>query len=167
VLYLDTQLRNQYRCLTLIYNSDVPNPERPKHITRRTALTLLLCGASRPLSAENWPQFRGPGGSPVLFEDSLIVNCDGLDTQYIAALDTGTGKVRWKTSRAGSQAYTTPLVIEAGGRTQVISPGAYRASAYDPRTGNEIWRVRYGQGFSNVPRPVFGAGLVFICSGFF
>jgi outer membrane protein assembly factor BamB len=110
---------------------------------------------------------HGPGGSPVLFEDLLIVNCDGLDTQYVAALDTGTGKVRWKTSRAGSQAYTTPLVIEAGGRTQVISPGAYRASAYDPRTGKEIWRVRYGQGFSNVPRPVFGAGLVFICSGFF
>ena len=67
----------------------------------------------------------------------------------------------------GSQAYVTPLVIEAGGRTQVIAPGAFRATAYDPRTGKEIWWVRYGQGFSNVPRPVFGAGLVFICSGFF
>ena len=67
----------------------------------------------------------------------------------------------------GSQAYATPLVIEAGGRTQVIAPGAFRAIAYDPRTGKEIWWVRYGQGFSNVPRPVFGAGLVFICSGFF
>jgi outer membrane protein assembly factor BamB len=103
----------------------------------------------------------------VLFEDLLIISCDGMDTQYVAALDTGNGKVRWKTSRAGNQAYVTPLVIEASGRTQVIAPGAFRAIAYDPRTGKEIWWVRYGQGFSNVPRPVFGAGLVFICTGFF
>jgi outer membrane protein assembly factor BamB len=111
---------------------------------------------------------HGPGGSPVLFEDLLIVSCDGMDTQYVAALDTSTGKVRWKMPRAGtSQAYVTPLVIEAGGRMQVVAPGAFRATAYDPRTGKEIWWVRYGHGFSNVPRPVFAAGLVFICSGFF
>ena len=110
---------------------------------------------------------HGPGGSPALFEDLLIVSCDGLDIQYVAALDTGTGKMRWKSSRSGSQAYVTPLVIEIGGRKQVIAPGAFRATAYEPRTGKEIWWVRYGQGFSNVPRPVFGAGLVFICTGFF
>ena len=110
---------------------------------------------------------HGPGGSPALFEDLLIVSCDGMDVQYVVALDTHTGKVRWKTSRPGNQAYLTPLVIETGGRTQVIAPGAFRATSYDPRTGKEIWWVRYGQGFSNVPRPVFGQGLVFLCTGFF
>jgi outer membrane protein assembly factor BamB len=110
---------------------------------------------------------HGPGGSPALFEDLLIISCDGQDIQYVVALDKRTGEIRWKTSRAGYQAYTTPLVIQAAGRAQIISPGAHRAIAYDPRTGKEIWWVRYGQGFSNVPRPVFGAGLVFICSGFF
>jgi len=49
---------------------------------------------------------------------------------------------------------------------QVISPGAFRAIAYEPRTGKELWQVRYGDGFSNVPRPVYGAGMVFICTGF-
>lgn len=110
---------------------------------------------------------HGPGGSPVLFEDLLILSCDGQDIQYVVALDKKTGKIRWKSPRAGSQAYTTPLVIQAAGRAQVISPGAHHAISYDPRTGKEIWSVSYGQGFSNVPRPVFGAGLVFICSGFF
>jgi outer membrane protein assembly factor BamB len=110
---------------------------------------------------------HGPGGSPVLFEDLLIVSCDGQDTQYVVALDKESGKIRWKTPRAGYQAYTTPLVIQAAGRTQVISPGAHRAISYDPRTGKEIWSVRYGEGFSNVPSPVFGVGLVFICTGFF
>jgi outer membrane protein assembly factor BamB len=53
-----------------------------------------------------------------------------------------------------------------GDRDLVVSPGAYRAAAYDVRTGEEVWRVRYDDGFSNVPRPVFGAGLVFIATGF-
>jgi hypothetical protein len=48
----------------------------------------------------------------------------------------------------------------------LISVGAFRARAYDPLTGKEIWRVRYDEGFSNVPRPVFAQGLVFIATGF-
>ena len=109
---------------------------------------------------------HGTGGSPVLYEDLLIVSCDGQDVQFVAALDKMTGKVRWKKSRQGYQAYTTPLVVRLPGGDQVISPGAYRAIAYEPRTGKEIWQVRYGEGFSNVPRPVYGDGLVFICTGF-
>lgn len=109
---------------------------------------------------------HGPGGSPVLYQDLLIVSCDGLDVQYVVALDKLTGKVKWKKPRQGYQAYTTPLVVRLPGGDQVISPGALRAIAYEPRTGKEIWNVRYGDGFSNVPRPVFGNGLVYICTGF-
>ncbi|MEK6325477.1 MAG: PQQ-binding-like beta-propeller repeat protein [Acidobacteriota bacterium] len=109
---------------------------------------------------------HGPGGSPVLYENLLIVSCDGQDIQYVVALDKVTGKVRWKKFREGYQAYTTPLVVRLPAGDQVISPGAFRAIAYEPRTGKEIWQVRYGDGFSNVPRPVYGNGLVFICTGF-
>ena len=48
---------------------------------------------------------------------------------------------------------------------QVVIPGAFCVYSYDPLTGKEIWRVRYG-GYSNVPRPVFAHGLVYVCSGF-
>ena len=109
---------------------------------------------------------HGTGGSPVLYQDLLIVSCDGNDVQFVVALDKLTGKVRWKKSREGYQAYTTPLVVELPGGDQVISPGAFRAIAYDPRNGKELWQVSYGEGFSNVPRPVYGDGLVFICTGF-
>jgi outer membrane protein assembly factor BamB len=109
---------------------------------------------------------HGPGGSPVLYENLLILSCDGLDVQYVAALDKLTGKTKWKKLREGYQAYTTPLVVRLPAGDQVISPGAFRAVAYEPRTGKEIWQVRYGDGFSNVPRPVYGNGLVFICTGF-
>jgi outer membrane protein assembly factor BamB len=112
---------------------------------------------------------HGNGGSPVLYRDLLIVNCDGWGNEaFVIALDTQTGKPRWRTSRRRpwSQAYSTPLVIRVGDQDQVVSVGAFRAVAYEPLTGEEIWRVSYGEGFSNVPRPVFGQGLVFIATGF-
>jgi outer membrane protein assembly factor BamB len=111
---------------------------------------------------------HGAGGSPIVYGDLLIFNCDGSDVAFVVALDKRTGKVRWKTNRGfpADQAYTTPLVIRAGDRDQLISVGAFRARAYDPSTGKEIWRVRYDDGFSNVPRPVFAHGLVYIATGF-
>ena len=112
---------------------------------------------------------HGNGGSPTLYRDLLIVNCDGNGGDaYVVALDTATGKTRWKTSRRrpADQAYSTPLVITVGQQDQLVSVGAYRTAAYEPLTGQEIWRVSYGDGFSNVPRPVFGQGLVFIATGF-
>jgi len=112
---------------------------------------------------------HGNGGSPVLYRDLLIINCDGWGNEaYVVALDTQTGKSRWRTSRRRpwSQAYSTPLVIRVGDEDQLVSVGAFRTVAYEPLTGNEIWRVSYGEGFSNVPRPVFGEGLVFIATGF-
>jgi outer membrane protein assembly factor BamB len=111
---------------------------------------------------------HGPGGSPALFENLLIISCDGFDAQYVVALDTATGRIQWKTARGkGNQAYTTPLLIQTAGGPQVISPGAHHAYAYDPRNGKEIWYIEYGDGFSNVPRAVYAHGLVYICSGFF
>jgi outer membrane protein assembly factor BamB len=109
---------------------------------------------------------HGPGGSPVIYDNLLIMSCDGQDVQYVVALDKLTGKVRWKKLREGYQAYTTPLVVRLPAGDQVISPGAFRAVSYEPRSGKELWQVRYGDGFSNVPRPVYGNGLVFICTGF-
>ncbi len=111
---------------------------------------------------------HGTGGSPVLHGDLLILSCDGGDSAFVVALNKRTGKVQWKTWRRQpwDQAYSTPLVIHAAGREQVVSVGAYRAAAYDPESGKEIWRVSYNDGFSNVPRPVFGHGLVYIATGF-
>lgn len=111
---------------------------------------------------------HGNGGSPELAGDLLIVNCDGFDRAFVAALDKATGKVRWRRDRREphSQAYSTPLAIRAAGREQIVSVGAFTASALDPRDGKELWRVSYPDGFSNVPRPVYGAGLVFIATGF-
>ena len=111
---------------------------------------------------------HGSGGSPVVYRDLLIFSADGHEQAFVIALDKSTGKVRWKTNRRRpfDQAYTTPLIIRVGEQDQLISIGAYRTASYDPLTGKEIWTVRYEDGFSNVPRPVFGHGLLFIATGF-
>ena len=111
---------------------------------------------------------HGNGGSPVLYKDLLILNCDGFDEAFVVAVDKNTGEVRWKAMRRRpiSQAYTTPVVIRVGDRDQIISIGAFRATAHDPESGDEIWSVNYPDGFSNVPSPVYGNGLVYIATGF-
>lgn len=116
----------------------------------------------------------GPGSSPVLVGDLLVLTCDGVFEQYITAVDKKTGKTVWKTPRPpfraedGDQrkAYATPLVIEVAGKTQLVIPGAQWVCAYEPETGKEIWRVDHGSGFSNVPRPIHHDGTVYICTGF-
>jgi outer membrane protein assembly factor BamB len=111
---------------------------------------------------------HGAGGSPIVYGDLLILSGDGPDAAFVVALEKRTGKVKWKTNRRypHDQAYTTPLVIRVGDRDQVVSIGAFRVGAYDPATGKEIWRASYADGFSNVPRPVFGHGLVYVATGF-
>ncbi|HUF48456.1 MAG TPA: PQQ-binding-like beta-propeller repeat protein [Vicinamibacterales bacterium] len=111
---------------------------------------------------------HGNGGSPILHGDLLIINCDGFDQAFVVALDAATGRQKWRRSRRQpwSQAYSTPLAIRVGDADQIVSVGASYTTALEPLTGREIWRVYYRDGFSNVPRPVFGHGLVYITTGF-
>lgn len=113
---------------------------------------------------------RGPGSSPIPFEDLLIVNFDGFDVQYVVALDQRTGRTVWKTDRSidyGTadgdlkKAYGTPAIFEHGGRRQLVSPAAVGTVAYDPRTGRELWKVRHG-GYNTAARPLYAHGLVVI-----
>ena len=118
----------------------------------------------------NFPPVHGNGGSPALVGPELIFKCDGGPDPLVAALDAATGQIRWKTPRSVHASRTfslcTPLPIEVDGATQVISPGSGMVGAYDPQTGKEIWRVRYGEGYSVVPRPIYAEGVVILSSGF-
>jgi outer membrane protein assembly factor BamB len=113
---------------------------------------------------------HGPGGSPVLHEGLLYLNCDGGDVQFVVALEAATGEIRWKSDRPENPsktfAFSTPLVIEGNGEKQLVSAGAGSVVSYDPRTGDEIWRVEYPGGYSTVPKPVFGHGMVYLSTGY-
>lgn len=112
---------------------------------------------------------HGNGGSPIVVDDLLVFSCDGGDQRFVVALNAADGQVRWKTPRLVAAAkkfsFSTPLLIEVAGRKQIISPGSNVVCAYDPADGKEIWRVRYN-GYSVIPRPVYGHGLLFIGTGY-
>lgn len=120
----------------------------------------------------NYEHRHGPGGSPVLFQDLVIINCDGTDIQYVVALNKHTGKEVWKKLRSGDKddpgrmAYSTPILTMVDGQPQLISSGGEWTIAYQPTTGDEIWRFRYPKGYSNVPRPVSGFHMTFVSSGY-
>lgn len=126
--------------------------------------------------------YRGPSSSPVIFEKLLILTMDGVDLQYLVALDKQTGKTVWKTARSVAwndenvpgqmardgdlrKAHSTPLIVKVGEKFQMLSAGAKAAYAYEPQTGRELWRVQYNA-WSAAPRPLFEKGLAFIISGF-
>ena len=118
---------------------------------------------------------NGPGSSPILWKNLLIIHCDGIDQQYIVALNTADGKPVWKTARSGKphedvqmrKAYSTSLIVDIDGTQQVVSPAADWVYGYDPRSGKELWKLSYGKlGFSNAPRPIAGHGLVYVCTGY-
>lgn len=113
---------------------------------------------------------HGNGGSPILAGDKLIFNIDGTDRQEVVALNRKTGKVLWRTPRKMNVpkpfSFSTPLLIMVNGREQIVSAGSGVVMALDPTSGKEIWRVTYGNGYSVVPRPVYGNGLVYLSSGY-
>lgn len=113
---------------------------------------------------------RGPGSSPIPFDDLLILTFDGFDRQYVTALERGSGRTAWSADRDidyGTdngdlkKAYGTPLVVEHAGRLELVSPSAAATIAYDPRTGTELWRVRHG-GYNAAARPLFAHGLLIV-----
>lgn len=116
----------------------------------------------------------GPGSSPIVWRDLLILVCDGMETQYVTALNRQTGDEVWKTQRPRMEgddgdlhkAFSTPLAIEWDGQPQLLVPGAQWFVSYEPKSGDVLWQVNHGRGFSNVAAPVFGDGIGYLITGF-
>lgn len=123
--------------------------------------------------------FRGPGSSPFIYKDLLILHFDGSDHQYVVAMDKQTGKTVWKTDRTVDyrdldpstgqpnregdfrKAYSTPVIVDVQGKPLLVSLGSMAIYGYDPLTGAERWRVDVVGSHSGACRPVIGHGLVY------
>ena len=125
--------------------------------------------------------YRGPGSSPVIFEDLLILTFDGVSQQYLTALNKHTGESIWRTDRTTDygdldengepkregdlrKAYGTPGLLQVGDRTQVVSIGSRAAFGYDALTGKELWTIRHSN-FNAATPPAFFENLVIINTG--
>ena len=134
-----------------------------------------------------------PASSPIIDEDTLFLTFDGVDVQFIAALDKNTGDTLWLQHRKvdsnfedvlrakgvkdieetkkekpndNRKSYATPTIIIYQGKKQLVSPAAEVTISYDPKTGDELWRVRHeGWGWNVACRPIFAHNLVYFTTG--
>lgn len=113
---------------------------------------------------------HGPASSPILIDDLLVLQFDGMDQQFMITLNKRTGKTAWRKKRdiqynsengERKKSFCTPLLIEHQGATQLVTTAARSAIAYDPRNGSVIWRVRFN-GDSATARPIYAEKTLFI-----
>ena len=107
----------------------------------------------------------GEGSSPALDGDRLVVNWDHEGESFIVALDKKTGKELWRTPRDEKTTWSTPLIVEHGGKKQVITPGTRKVRSYDLADGKLLWE---GPGLTTscVPSPVHSNGVVYVMCGY-
>jgi outer membrane protein assembly factor BamB len=108
----------------------------------------------------------GPGTSPILYEDLLILQLDqemGANSAIIA-LAKKDGSEVWRAQRTTRRSWATPILVKTTSRTELIASGAEMVVSYDPATGQELWRANGVQSHP-IPSPVAGQGLVFLTAG--
>ena len=107
----------------------------------------------------------GEGSTPALFKDRVVVVWDHQGQSFIAALDKKTGKEVWRKNREEIDSWATPVVVDHGGRAQVITGAMNKIRSYDLVTGDVVWETG-GLTMNPIPSPVYGDGHVILMSGF-
>jgi len=102
----------------------------------------------------------GHSSSLITFEDRLLVQFDQNTGGHLLALRSTTGETVYDTPREVEISWASPVLIESGGRSQLVLNSNPFVMAYDPRNGRELWRVRCMLG-EVAPSPAFADGMVF------
>lgn len=103
---------------------------------------------------------------PILYKDLVLLNGDQDAEAFLVALDKQNGERRWRIDRPNRvRSYCPPLIVQAGGKTQMVLSGSLGVDSYDPDTGKSIWNIT-GPTEQYVASMVFGEGLLFMTAGF-
>jgi outer membrane protein assembly factor BamB len=108
---------------------------------------------------------HGEGSSPALRGDTLVVNWDHQGDSFLVALDTATGKTKWKTERDEITSWSSPLIVPVGDRVQVVVAATDRVRGYDLEDGSPIWECE-GLSRNVVATPVATDGLVIVANSY-
>ncbi len=110
----------------------------------------------------NW----GHGSSPVVHKDQLILLSYHERASYLLALDAKTGAVKWKADAPnGETSYSTPLIVEAGGKTEIVVNSSAGVRGHDFATGQRLWHIDETNRFP-VPTPLVHDGVIYTSRGY-
>jgi outer membrane protein assembly factor BamB len=107
----------------------------------------------------------GEGSATVLAGGALFLKFDQQQGSYLVALDGRSGKELWRVERDEDSSWSAPLMVEHGGRKEVVVSATKKVRSYDPATGKLIWECA-GLGGNVIPAPVASGGIVYAMSGF-
>ncbi len=106
----------------------------------------------------------GHASSPILFEGLVIVQADDFEDSFLAAFRLADGEEAWRVERDELAVWATPALFESGGRTALVVQGGNFIRAYDPRSGDELWRLA-DHAEVKVPSPFVADGLIIATGG--
>ena len=110
----------------------------------------------------NW----GHGSSPVVHNNRLILLCYHERGSYLLSLDARTGEVQWKADApSGVTSYSTPLVLSAAGRNEIVVNSSAGVSGHDFLSGERRWYIEEPNRFP-IPTPVFHDGIIYTSRGY-
>lgn len=107
----------------------------------------------------------GEGASPALYGDKIVVTWDHQGPSFIVALDKETGEEIWRQEREEITSWSTPLIVEGGGKIQVVTSATNKIRSYDLKNGELIWEAT-GMTLNAIPTPVSDGERVYLMSGF-
>jgi len=110
------------------------------------------------------PAVYGMACSP-LAVDGLVFVSAGVEGASLVAYHTDTGRLAWK-SGDDAAGYSSPALLTAGGRRQIVAFTGESACGLEPTTGAQLWRYEYTTDFDcNIATPIAVGDDVFISSG--
>ena len=107
----------------------------------------------------------GAASSPVIYKNTVIVQCDRQKDSFVAAFDLKDGKEVWRTARPEIPAWGTPTLVPGDGRTELVTNGTKAIRGYDADTGKQLWTLSPNSEIT-CTTPVFGHGLIFVTAGY-
>lgn len=106
----------------------------------------------------------GEGASPALHGDTVVIPWDHEGEDFVVALDRQTGREKWRRTRDEPTTWSTPVVVDRPGRTEVVLSAPNRIRSYDLATGEPLWECA-GLIPNVVPTPVVSGDTLFACCG--
>lgn len=107
----------------------------------------------------------GFGSSPVIFGDSLFLQCDIQKGSFLVCLNLKTGQERWRMAREEIPTWSTPVVHSFGDLPMLITHGTRAARGYDARDGKLLWWLKDHSEIV-VPTPSVAHDLIYLASGY-
>jgi outer membrane protein assembly factor BamB len=108
----------------------------------------------------------GAAASPVVVGDQVVFVYDNDEESYIAAIDSATGKLRWKVLRDEKSTWATPFVWQHDGQTEIVAAGKNENRSYSP-SGELLWHFNGHMSVLTIPSPFTADGMLYITSGYF